>query len=611
MMKFTVGMKIGGGFLIGALITITIGGIGLYANRTPSQALHYMSENSVPIVEKIHSLNYQRTMVRSYIYEIMASERDFNRVKKLQTLKQDLNDVLDAADGIWRELGSYQHGAKEQDLYNALATAYTEWRRDYSRVVDTYIERLIHTPDGPELTGVYDEYAGAVSKVAMYSYEFYTTLITFLNQNKEDLETLITENARMSQELGIVTLFFMALGIAAALILGSVMVRLITFPIKHTFVQLKAIAEGDLTQTIEAYGNDEIGEMMRLLQETQAGIKALIVTINNKAADLAGVGTELSAMMTQSAAAIHQISANTQGMKEKSLNESASVTETNATMGQIVLNINTLNKNIEEQAESISRSSASIEQMVANIASVTTSLMDNERNVKNLAAASEKGSAGLQQVSTAIRDVAKASERLLEINKVIQNIASQTNLLSMNAAIEAAHAGDVGRGFAVVADEIRKLAESSSAQAKTVSSVLKEIKGSLDGISASTDTVLVHFEAIDIGVKTVSAQESHIRAAIKEQDAGSKEILEAISRSRDITQNVRRGSEEMMTGSKEVIGEGKNLEALTADLTYGMNEIAEGMNQINTAVTRIQEISQENKQNIEVLVREITRFKIA
>ncbi|MDR3334449.1 MAG: methyl-accepting chemotaxis protein, partial [Treponema sp.] len=144
-----------------------------------------------------------------------------------------------------------------------------------------------------------------------------------------------------------------------------------------------------------------------------------------------------------------------------------------------------------------------------------------------------------------------------------------------------------------------------------VSSVLKEIKGSLDGISASTDTVLVHFEAIDTGVKTVSAQESHIRAAMKEQDAGSREILETISRSRAITQNVRRGSEEMMTGSKEVIGEGKNLEALTADLTYGMNEIAEGMKQINTAVTRIQEISQENKQSIEVLVREITRFKIA
>ncbi|MDR3170813.1 MAG: methyl-accepting chemotaxis protein [Treponema sp.] len=382
-------------------------------------------------------------------------------------------------------------------------------------------------------------------------------------------------------------------------------------PIRHAMSALKTIAEGDLTSQVEASGNDELGEMMRFLKETQDSIKLLVIAIGNKAKSLSKIGDELAAMMSQSAAAIHQISATTQGMKQKAHTQAVSVTETNATMGQIATNINALNTNIEAQAKSVSRSSTAVEQMTENIASVTQSLLQNERNVQDLQAAAEQGHTALQQVSTDIREVTKESERLLEINQVIKQIASQTNLLSMNAAIEAAHAGEVGKGFAVVADEIRKLAESSSEQAKTVSEVLKKIKGSLDGIGGSTGAALNHFDAIDTGVKIVSEQEAHIRNAMEGQDAGSREILSTIAVSNDITQKVRDGSEAMLTGSKEVIGEGTNLDALTADLTSGMNETALGMEQINTAVTRIQGISQENKQNIEALVQEIMKFKIA
>jgi methyl-accepting chemotaxis protein len=265
---------------------------------------------------------------------------------------------------------------------------------------------------------------------------------------------------------------------------------------------------------------------------------------------------------------------------------------------------------VDRQSESVAQSSSAIEEMLANIQSVTQTLIKNGDNVHNLIEASEVGRTGLQEVAGDIQEIARESEGLLEINAVMENIASQTNLLSMNAAIEAAHAGEAGKGFAVVADEIRKLAENSGEQSKTISTVLKKIKDSIDKITKSTDSVLNKFEAIDGGVKTVSDQEENIRNAMEEQSAGSRQILEAIGALNDATQMVKGGAEEMLEGSRQVIQESKNLELTTQEITNGMNEMATGADQINVAVNQVNTISGKNKENIVVLVREVSKFKV-
>jgi methyl-accepting chemotaxis protein len=258
----------------------------------------------------------------------------------------------------------------------------------------------------------------------------------------------------------------------------------------------------------------------------------------------------------------------------------------------------------------VAQSSSAIEEMLANIQSVTHTLIKNADNVTALASASEVGRTGLQEVATNIQEIARESEGLLEINAVMENIASQTNLLSMNAAIEAAHAGEAGKGFAVVADEIRKLAESSGEQSKTISTVLKKIKDSIDKITKSTDSVLNKFEAIDSGVKVVSEQEENIRNAMEEQNTWSQQILEAISQLNEITQQVKSGSVEMLEGSREVIQESKNLELVTQEITNGINEMAAGADQINVAINRVNAISGDNKDNIDSLVQEVSKFKV-
>jgi methyl-accepting chemotaxis protein len=399
----------------------------------------------------------------------------------------------------------------------------------------------------------------------------------------------------------------MLLAIAAAAFL---LARSISTPLGQVVKVVSGLGEGDLTGQLNIRRRDEIGDMAVVFNGTLEKIKSLIFTIKNQSVALFDIGNELSSNMTETAAAINQITANIQSIKNRVINQSASVTETNATMEQITGNIEKLNAHVDRQSDSVAQSSSAIEEMLANIQSVSQTLIKNAGNVKELTEASEVGRSGLQEVAADIQGIARESEGLLEINAVMENIASQTNLLSMNAAIEAAHAGEAGKGFAVVADEIRKLAENSGEQSKTISTVLKKIKDSIDKITKSTDSVLNKFEAIDGGVKTVSDQEENIRNAMEEQSVGSKQILEAIGQLNEITRMVKDSSVQMLEGSEQVIRESRNLEVVTQEITDGMNEMATGADQINVAVTRVNTISGENKENIDVLVREVAKFRV-
>jgi methyl-accepting chemotaxis protein len=417
---------------------------------------------------------------------------------------------------------------------------------------------------------------------------------------------------RVVHELTKNTIVVSAVAILATMVILFLVLSSVTRPIVNVADTLKDISEGegDLTKQIIAKSKDEIGDLSRYFNLTLEKIKNLVFAIKQQASKLSNIGDDLASNMNETAAAVNEITANIQSIKGRIINQSASVTETNATMEQVVVNTNKLDGLVENQSTNISKASSAIEQMAANIQSVTTTLANNAGNVKTLRDASEVGRNGLQEVASDIQEIARESEGLLEINSVMENIASQTNLLSMNAAIEAAHAGEAGKGFAVVADEIRKLAESSSEQSKTISAVLKKIKASIDKITASTDNVLKKFEAIDSSVKIVSEQEEHIRNAMEEQGVGSRQIVEGVMEVNEITSHVRSSSHEMLEGSTEVIRESKELDKVTQEISMGMNEMASGADQINVAIHHVNEISGKNREGIDNLIKEVSKFKV-
>jgi methyl-accepting chemotaxis protein len=407
-----------------------------------------------------------------------------------------------------------------------------------------------------------------------------------------------------------VSLGVLALVTAAAIFLSKSLSK----PIVTVTDTLKDISEGegDLTKQLAIASEDEIGDMSRFFNKTFGNIKNLVGIIKYKIHALTNTGHELSVNMTKTQTAVNNISANFEEIKGLEAKQQQGAAEVNKSLENIKNSIALQDKLIDEQTESVATSSSAIEEMTANIHSVSQTLIANSKNVEALTEASEYGRTALQTVAQEIQEIAKDSEGLLEINSVMNNIASQTNLLSMNAAIEAAHAGESGKGFAVVADEIRKLAESSSKQSKITAGMLKKIKASIDNITKSSDEVITRFGAIDSGVKTVSEHEMNIRHAMEEQEVGGQQILHAIARLKEITVSVQKGSDDMSRSGDDLVKETDEFIKISNEALNGMTDIVNGaIKEIKTAVDHVNEVSVENNRNFEELRSETNKFRVS
>ena len=396
----------------------------------------------------------------------------------------------------------------------------------------------------------------------------------------------------------------------AALVIVSIFSRKLVRPIQNSVPVLQKIAQGDFTVRLPLHGNNEITDMFEYFNETIAKIGTSIQSVGVNSNTMEDIGNELASNMTETASAVHQIRANIDGVKQQALTQAASVTETAATVEEIIRTIKQLNSSIENQAASVAQSSSAVEEMVANITSITQTLDKTNDTIKTLATATADGKETITTSTSVTQKIAEESGGLLEASSVIQHIASQTNLLAMNAAIEAAHAGEAGKGFAVVADEIRKLAEESSVQGKTITATLKTLSGEIETLSASSKTAGEKFTAIFNLSEQVKDMSNRLMEAMREQENGSREVLGAIKTINAVTNEVQAGSGEMLKGGEGVAEEMRKLDDLTRVIADSMNEMASGAVQISNAVQDVNEITQKNKASIDNLAKEVKKFKV-
>lgn len=229
--------------------------------------------------------------------------------------------------------------------------------------------------------------------------------------------------------------------------------------------------------------------------------------------------------------------------------------------------ITTLANGTTDMASCVTQSSASIEEMVANIQSINQTLQKNAETVIRLEQVSTEGQGRINEIVTIVTDISEQSESLAEASSIIKQIASRTNLLAMNAAIEAAHAGTVGQGFAVVADEIRKLAENAGSQASSISKALKSIKELIDNTASKTQEAQGKFDQIVDLTQAVRNEEQVIKDSITEQSVGGRQVLEALTRMNDLTAQVRDETGSLLQSSKFIMDDISRLSEMSSTET--------------------------------------------
>ena len=362
---------------------------------------------------------------------------------------------------------------------------------------------------------------------------------------------------------------------------------------------------GDLRKRIPSKNNDEIGLLVYNFNLFLSSLDNLIGDLkleSNKVSNEIKVIEKVidentnrindqSSSIAESVASVNNIITSIQNVTSSTDQQRHAFSSASIAVEELLQTIYKINDNMERQSSAVEQTSASIEEMISNITSVAKSVNKADNFSKKLLVDAHDGGDTVDEVIEAVRGIEESSDQIKEIVNVIQGIAEQTNLLAMNAAIEAAHAGEQGRGFSVVADEIRSLAEHTADNTKSITNIIKAITKRIEEtVELASNSGKSLDNILDMSENTARVV-SEINTANSELEVGGRDILETIRHLNNITTGVKESVKEQMNSGDVVDSQITLLDQITREVSDIIEANSAGAKEVVHAMSFLNELS--------------------
>ena len=406
-------------------------------------------------------------------------------------------------------------------------------------------------------------------------------------------------------------IYALLMGVAITLPLCVLVLYQLRKRFKITVEQIDALREeGDLVTRLNIGTFDDFGVIMTSMNKLMDFLHKSLSTLKNESGSVGETATELLSITDNSSTSIGQIVTGFEEMHKRNEERDKRLESAKDNIVKLSEDAARLSSTMQDQAFAEEQNAEAISQMTENTNQINELIKQAKELSNNLSESSEAGSTEVDKTESVINSVSEKSKMMSEVIQVIQQVASQTNLLAMNAAIEAAHAGEAGQGFSVVADEIRKLAENTQMQAKSIKDLINEITGAIAEGSASMQDTKSMFYKIQQEIATQTTVVENIAKTMDVQSTGAEEILSTtnkisnnIKSVNSLIQNQAKYTQEIRNGINDVVD-------LSEKIDGSMNISVEILKDYSQSMEIVNGKALQNQTSVQTITDELNKFEL-